>query len=279
MSFDPAKLLSMDPLVTRQRLTERDTMLYAVGVGARELPFIYEEQLVALPTMAAIMGYPGFFWRDSALGIDWSKVLHAEQSIVIHAPLPTSGELRGETRITAIWDKGAAKGSIARSEREIYDERDGTHIATVAMSTFLRGNGGHGGSEGSAPAPHQLPERTADAIVTLPTADNLAEIYRLSGDFNPLHVDPAVARAAGFERPILHGMCTYAIAGRALLASICDNDPARLKRLDVRFSAPVYPGETIETEIWHEDEGKAGFRAKVAERDVVVLTNGYAEFI
>lgn len=278
MAFDPQALLSMEPIVTRQKFSQRDTMLYAVGVGARELEFIYEDGLTALPTMAAIMGYPGFFWRDTALGVDWRKVLHAEQSVVIHAPLPVSGDLRGETRIDAIWDKGADKGSIVRSVREIHDEADERHIATVAMSTFLRGNGGCGGSPGRPPDPRVLPDRPSDETILMPTAANQAEIYRLSGDFNPLHIDPAVARTAGFDRPILHGMCTYAVVGRALLASLCDNDAVRLRRLDARLSAPVYPGETISVEIWRNSANTAAFRAKVAERDVVVLNNGYTEF-
>jgi acyl dehydratase len=280
MTFDPGKLLAMDPIVTHHRLTARDTMLYALGVGADELAFTYEDGLKALPTMAVIMAYPGFFWREPELGIDWKRILHGEQSTEIHAPLPVEGQLRGETKIEAIYDKGADKGAIARAVRRIYDEGAGTHIATATMHTFLRGNGGNGGnggSEGSPPAPHPLPERAADEIVTLATAGNQAAIYRLSGDYNPLHIDPEVAKAAGFDRPILHGLCTYGVAGRALLKALCGNDPARLGRMDVRFSAPVYPGETIETEIWREGNGKAAFRSKVTERDLVVLTNGYAE--
>lgn len=277
MAFDPGKLLAMEPIVTHHELTARDTMLYALGVGADELAFTYEDGLKALPTMAVVMAYPGFFWREPELGIDWKRILHGEQSTILHAPLPIAGRLRGETRIEAIYDKGADKGAIARAVRRIYDEGDGTHIATATMHTFLRGNGGHGGSEGSPPAPHPLPERPADETVTIATAGNQAAIYRLSGDYNPLHIDPEVAKAAGFDRPILHGLCTYGVAGRALLKALCGNDPARLGRMDVRFSAPVYPGETIATEIWREGDGKAAFRSKVTERDLVVLTNGYVE--
>ena len=276
MPLDPDKLLSMPPIVTRHSITPRDTILYALGVGASELPFVFEEQLQALPTMAVVLGYPGFFWRDPALGITWDKILHGEQSTVLHAPLPVEGEIVGETRITNLFDKGAEKGAIALVVREIYDGA-GTHLATSTGTSFLRGDGGFGGSGEGAPKPHVLPERAADQSVTLPTADNLALIYRLSGDTNPLHIDPAVATGAGFKAPILHGLATYGVVGRALLAGVAGNDSARLTRMDCRFSSPVYPGETIVTDIWDEGEGRYGFRSRVAERDVVVLNNGYAE--
>lgn len=278
MTFDPGKLLAMPPIVTRQAMTERDTMLYALGVGATDLRFVYEAGLVALPTMPVIMGYPGFIWRNPELGVDWRRVLHGEQSTVIHAPLPTQANIRGETVIEAIYDKGAEKGSLAVVARRVFDADSGVHLATVRAGTFLRGNGGHGGSEGNPQPPRSVPERPADAIVELSTATNQAVLYRLSGDYNPLHIDPEVAEAAGFPRPILHGLCTYGIAGRALVSALCDHDPAALRRIDVRFSAPVYPGETIVTEVWHLADGAAAFRAKVAERGVVVLNNGYAEF-
>jgi acyl dehydratase len=276
MPLDPDKLLNMPPIVTRHSITPRDTILYALGVGASELPFVFEEQLHALPTMAVVLGYPGFFWRDPALGITWDKILHGEQSTVLHAPLPVKGEIVGETRITDLFDKGAEKGAIALVVREIYDGA-GTHLATSTGTSFLRGDGGFGGSGEGAPKPHVLPERAADQSVTLPTADNLALIYRLSGDTNPLHIDPAVATGAGFKAPILHGLATYGVVGRALLAGVAGNDSARLTRMDCRFSSPVYPGETIVTDIWDEGEGRYGFRSRVAQRDVVVLNNGYAE--
>ena len=292
MPLDPARLLGMEPIVTRQMLTKRDTILYALGVGASELDFVFEERLKALPTMAVVLGYPGFIWRDPAMGVNWQKILHGEQSTILHAPLPVEGEIIGTTRIEALFDKGADKGAIALVTREIHNGA-GTHLATVRGTTFLRGDGGFGGnhrlsspaasgSDGDgAPKPHPLPDRAPYSIVTLPTSPDQALIYRLSGDLNPLHIDPAVATGAGFAAPILHGLATYGIVGRALLAGACNNDPARLTRMDARFSSPVYPGETIETAIW--DEGAAdgrkrlAFRARVVERDLIILTNGYAE--
>lgn len=278
MAIDPDYLLNRDPLIVRQTLSERDTILYALGVGADELDFTFEERLRALPTMAVVLGYPGFIWRDPAMGADWKKILHGEQSITLHRPLPVSGEIIGTNRIAALFDKGADKGAIALVERTIEDGA-GNLLATSTATTFLRGDGGFGGSSEGAPIPHAVPDdRPADMVATLATAANLAMIYRLSGDLNPLHIDPAVAQAGGFERPILHGLATYGVAGRALLAALMDNDPARMKRMDVRFSRPVYPGETIRTEIWHEGAGRAAFRAYSVERETMVLNNGLVEF-
>lgn len=278
MPLDPDKLLGMEPIITRQTLTRRDTILYALGLGADELGFVYEDGLAALPTMPVVLAGPGFLWRNPEYGITWQKILHGEQWLELHAPLPVEGELIGETRIDAIYDKGAAKGALLISSRTIRDA-SGTLIATVSGSSFMRGDGGFGGSSDGAPVPHPVPDRAPDHSVTLPTAPNQAMIYRLSGDYNPLHIDPAVAQAGGFAAPILHGLCSYGIAGRAVLRALCDNDASRLKRFDVRFSAPVYPGETLRTDIWVEGPGRAAFRAVVVERDVMVLNNGYVEHL
>lgn len=276
MPLDPEKLLALPPVVARQTLTRRDTILYALGVGATELDFLFEERLTALPTMAVVLGYPGFFWRDPALGVNWQKILHGEQSTILHAPLPVEGEIVGTTRIAALFDKGAEKGAIALVTREIHDGA-GRHLATVTGTTFLRGDGGFGGQADGAPIPYPTPDRPPDHRVTLPTAANQAIIYRLSGDLNPLHIDPAVARGGGFDAPILHGLATYGVVGRALLAACCDGDPVRFARMDARFSAPVFPGETIETAIWDEGDGRHAFTARVVERDRQVLSHGRLE--
>lgn len=277
MAIDPEALLAREPIVTRQTLSPRDVMLYALGVGAQELPFVYEDGLKVLPTMATVLAYPGFVWKDFDLGADWKKVLHGETSIELHRPLPTEGELVGETRFGPIFDKGAGKGSVCYQTREIRDG-SGELVATVRNSSFLRGDGGQGGSDETQPKPRPIPEREPDEVVTLTTAENQAIIYRLSGDYNPLHIDPAVAQAGGFDRPILHGLATFGVAGRALVRALCNNQTARVKRIDVRFASPVYPGETIRTEVWREGDGKAAFRAIVEERNQIVLNNGYVEF-
>lgn len=285
MPVNPETLLNWPFKDLVHTYTTRDSMLYALGVGAgadpmdeSDLKFVYEDGLAALPTMAVVMGYPGFWLKDEDTGVDWRSVLHGEQGLVIHKPLPTAGTVIGRMRVTGFFDKGAGKGALLLSERQVIDQASGDLLATVTSSSFLRGDGGTGFSTGAAPVPPPLPERAPDAALDLATAPNAALIYRLSGDFNPLHADPKVAAAAGFARPILHGLCTYGVAGRALLKLCCANDPARLKRMDLRFSAPVFPGETIRTEVWREGD-RISFRAKALERDLVVLNNGYAEVV
>ncbi len=283
MPIDYDKLKNWHFPDLEHRYEAKDTILYALGVGCgadpmdrTELPFVYEDGLKALPTMAVVLGYPGFWLKDPNTGVDWRKILHGEQGLVIHKPLPASGTVIGRTRVTEIVDKGPGKGALLYSDREVFDKATGDLLATLTSTTFIRGEGGFGGPSGPAPEPHALPERAPDLAVDLKTLPQAALIYRLSGDYNPLHADPDVATAAGFERPILHGLCTYAVAGRAVLKACCGNDPSRLRRFDLRFSAPVLPGETVRTEIWR-DGSRVSFRARVVERDIVVLNNGLAE--
>lgn len=263
----------------------RDTILYALGLGfgedpvdEQELAYVYEDTLVATPTMAVVLGYPGFWLRDPRTGIDWRKVLHGEQWLSVFKPLPAESKVIGRTHIDQISDKGKGKGAVIYITRDVVDAASGDTLASVGMSTFCRGDGGFGGENLPGPAPAQLPDRAPDHVCDLTTLPRQALIYRLSGDYNPLHADPKVARAAGFERPILHGLATYGLAGRAILRTLCDYDAARLIGLDVRFSAPVYPGETVRFEIW-EEGSEARFRARVTERDnLLVLNNGCARF-
>jgi acyl dehydratase len=282
MHFDYTTLLNWQFEDITHTYSDRDTILYALGLGCgsdpvdkSELHFVYEEKLAALPTMAVVLGYPGFWLKDERTGVDWMKVLHGEQGVILHKPLPASGTVIGKTRVTSIIDKGVDKGSLLFSERDVVDKKTGALLATLKSTTVMRGNGGYGGPNTAVPEPHQLSERSPDIVLDLKTLPQAALIYRLSGDYNPLHADPAVATAAGFERPILHGLCTFGVAGRAILRACCDNEPARLKEMHLRFSAPVYPGETISTEMWRD--GKTiSFRARTLPRDVVVLNNGRA---
>lgn len=266
----------------RQKLTAKDTMLYALGLGLgadpldqRQLRFVYEHDLLALPTMAVVLAPVGFFWKEADVGVDWKKLLHGEQGFVLHKPIPAEGELIGRTRITEIVDKGADKGALAFIERTISDAATGEKIASLTSTSFLRGDGGFGGPSGPPPEPHQLPTRAPDAVFEQKTLPQQALIYRLSGDYNPLHADPEVATHAGFRQPILHGLCSLGVAGHAILRTACDYDPARFKSLKLRFSSPVYPGETIRTEMWI-DGADVSFRARVVERDIIVLNNGLA---
>ena len=284
MAIDYQKLKNWPFRPIEHAYTAKDSMLYALGLGfgadptdRRQLDFVYEEGLKALPTMAVVLASPGFWLKDPGTGVDWKKVLHGEQGLRLHEPLPAAGTVVGTTRIDEIVDKGAGKGALLYSTREIRDKASGKLLAEVASVGFLRGDGGFGGPAGAPRKTQAIPERAPDASVEINTLPQSALIYRLSGDFNPLHADPEVARAAGFERPILHGLCTYGVAGHALLKLVCDYDAARLTRMDVRFSAPVYPGETIRTEIWTEGDGRLAVRCTVPERKTVVLNNGYAE--
>jgi acyl dehydratase len=238
---------------------------------------VFEEpELVALPTMAAVLGTSGFWFRDPATGVDWKQVLHGEQGIELHRPLPAATTVLAQTRVTEVIDKGEGRGALIYSRREIRDKHSGEPLATLSSTTVARGNGGFGGPATAQPRPHTLPEREPDAVCDLPTVPQAALVYRLSGDPNPLHADPAVARAAGFNAPILHGLCTLGIAGHAVLRTCCDYDPARFGSLQLRFSAPVYPGETIRTEMWRDGE-VVSFRSLALERNVTVLNNGRVE--
>jgi acyl dehydratase len=284
MAIDYEKLKNWHFDDTEQAYTTKDSILYALGLGLgadpldeNQLRFVYEDGIAALPTMSVVLAGPGFWLKQPETGVDWVKVLHGEQGIQVHQPLPPEGTVIGRTRVTEIIDKGAGKGALILSEKLLLDQATGAKLATTASTTFARGDGGFGGPTGPAPEPHPMPERAPDAHCDLPTLPQAALIYRLSGDFNPLHADPKVAQAGGFKAPILHGLCTLGVAGHALLKLCCDYDPTRFRSLRLRFSSPVYPGETIRTEIWREGDGVVSFRARVMERDVVVLNNGRAD--
>jgi acyl dehydratase len=265
-----------------QTYTGKDSILYALGVGyghdpmdEAQLRFVYEKNLLAAPTMPVVLGYPGFWMKDPAAGIDWVKIVHGEQALRLHRPIPAAGTVIGRTRVKAVVDKGRDKGALVILERSITDKASGVLLATLDHTTFCRGDGGFGKGDAAPPPPPAVPEGTPDASCDLPTLPQAALIYRLCADPNPLHAEPAVARAAGFSRPILHGLCTYGVAGHAILRTFCNYEPEKLSGLSVRFSAPVYPGETIRTEMWRRG-GTILFRSRAIERDVVVLNNGVA---
>ncbi|WP_399680153.1 MaoC/PaaZ C-terminal domain-containing protein [Xenophilus sp.] len=271
----------------RHAYTAKDSILYALGVGfgadpldAQELRYVYEKDLVAVPTMAAVLASPGFWMRErTELGIDFVRLVHGEQSVVLHRPLPGAATLVGESRVARIVDKGEGKGAVMHVEKTLTDEADGGLVATVEQVLFLRGDGGfskHGGGDAPAPAAAEPPAGPPDITLALPTRADAALLYRLSGDINPLHVDPAVAAKAGFPRPILHGLATYGNACRGILAGCCGHDAARLRSIRARLTSPVYPGETLLLECWRLGAEEVAFRARVQERDVQVLANGRA---
>lgn len=265
----------------RQSYTEKDSLLYAVSLGfgqdpldAGQLRFAYEGDLQAVPTMPAILCHPGAWSSDPAFGITRAKVVHGEQRVFLHAPLPPAAELVAQAQITAVEDKGD-KGALIHVLRTMRDAASGAAIASVLHSTFCRADGGFGGGFGTPPTAHKLPDREPDLIIAIETRPEAALLYRLNIDRNPLHADPAYAQRAGFSRPILHGLCSYGLAARALLAGFLDYDATLLRSIECRFSAPVFPGETISFELWRDGD-IASFRAIVREREAKVLDAGRA---
>lgn len=259
----------------------RDAIIYALGVGAGldteidEVGFLYERQFQVLPTMALVLGTPGFWPMDPSCGLDWINILHGEQRLTLFQPLDPAGTLLGETAVTDIADKGAGKSALVRAVKTL-KTLSGAMVAEATETWVVRGAGGFGGERelpGDALPP--VPDRAPDFVVTLPTSVTQAATYRLSGDRNPLHIDGATARSAGLDRPILHGLSTLGIAARALIHACCNGDATHLSSIAARFTAPVYPGETITTEIW-KIEGTLQFRSSITERQLAVLGHGIA---
>ncbi|MDR5744951.1 MaoC/PaaZ C-terminal domain-containing protein [Caballeronia sp. LZ029] len=288
MAIDYQKLKNWPFDDVHQTYTERDSALYALSVGfgvdpldTRALKFTYGPEMAVAPTMAAVLGFPGQWMRNPESGIDYVKVVHGEQRVTLMRPLPAAATIIGRTRVQSIVDKGEGKGAQVLMSRDVIDASNGEVLARVEQLNFCRGDGGFTARgqphDAPLPAPSAVPETQADIVCDLPVRAEGALLYRLNGDVNPLHVDPATARAAGFERPVLHGLATYGIAGHAILRAVCGYDAARLRMLYTRFSSPAFPGETIRVEIWRQSGTALRFRARSVERDVVVLNNGEAE--
>jgi acyl dehydratase len=259
--------------------TDRDSMLYALGIGMGqdpmnldELPFVYESGLKGVPTMATCMSWGGGP-SVGDMGINYMLVVHGEQSVEIHKPLPTEATITTDGKVLGVFDKGEGKGAVIVIETTMSDAKNGDKLATLTSSIFARGDGGFGGPSEGAPTPHKVPEREPDASLDFATKEDQALIYRLSGDRNPLHADPGIAKMAGFPRPILHGLCTYGITCRAVMQAFADMDPAKIKSHAIRFSSPVFPGETITVDLWRDGD-VVSFEARVKDRDVVVAKNG-----
>ncbi|MEP9386035.1 MaoC/PaaZ C-terminal domain-containing protein [Mesorhizobium sp. KR9-304] len=254
------------------------TMLYGLAAGMSadpldrtELPFVTENGLRALPSMATVIAWDDTWLASS--GVDVDRVVHGEQRITLHKPLAPMARLSSAMRIVDVYDKGEGRGAVLYVRTDLTDLSDGQALATLHSTVFARGDGGFGGAQGNPPPLVPVPDSPCDLAIDLATQPNQALFYRLLGDRNPLHSDPDFARSVGFERPILHGLCTYAIATRAVVKGLCAHDPARVAHLEARFTAPVFPGETITTELWRTAEGGA-FRARVAARESIVLDRG-----
>ncbi|MBY5392850.1 MaoC/PaaZ C-terminal domain-containing protein [Rhizobium leguminosarum] len=280
MSIDAKQLLAYTVEDIHQTYTPKDCAFYALSVGLgldpldeRRLAFVDPNrgagQLV-LPSMALVLGYPGFWLVRPHTTIDPTRILHGTQSVVWHRPLPTKGDVTGKTRITQLIDRGEGKHGMIVSERDIIDTATGGLYATLKQIHVLRGQGGFGGDTDPLPPPHQLPRIEPAWFIDVPTGPDQALLYRLNGDLFALHADPEMARKSGFQRPILHGMCVAGIATQVLMRLLAKDDPSRLKSIEMRFSAPIYPGETVRIEAWAD----GSFRARCVERDEIILDNG-----
>jgi acyl dehydratase len=268
-----------------QTVTARDAMLYALGIGfgddpldPRALKYVYEKDLEVFPTMAITLCYPGS--RPDlveAPKINMRKTLHVFQGFELFKSIPLGRELVGKTRLTGIYDKGASRGVLWTYENEIMDSVAGERVCLLQGASMCLEGGGAGGPTGKSRPVRQLPDRAADHVCMAKTLPQAALIYRLSGDYNPFHVDPDMARAGGFDRPILHGRCTYGIAGRAIMEKIGDDRGTTIAAMEGRFTSSVFPGETIRTEIWEEGD-EVLFRCATLERGKIVLDHGYVRW-
>ena len=280
MGLNYERIMAYRPADIPVHYGAHECMLYALGIGlgmdplnAGELKFVYERAgLEAFPTMAVVLGWPGRM-TDPAFGIDDRLVVAGDLKVVLHRPLAPAARLLSRPRVKEVIDKGSGNAAIILNTRDLIAD-DGKPVATVDSSTFARKHGGFGG-QATETVPHAVPTTAPEKTCELPTPLNLALLYRLNGDENPLHADPERAKVAGFDRPILHGAASFGIAAHAILRVCADYRPERLKSIEARFSRPVFPGETIRTEMWPERE-RISFQCRVAGRDEIVLSNGLA---
>lgn len=255
----------------------KDCLLYALGVGAGrdELAFTTENTAgvpqAVLPTFAVVVG--GGHLPPEVGSVDLSRLVHGEEALELAGPLPVEGRISTTIEVAGIWDKGS--GALVVSEARSVDAVTGSWLFTTRSSAFVRGEGGWGGSRGPSGNRFLPPERQPDEVVTYETAPDQALLYRLSGDRNPLHSDPAFAAKAGFECPILHGLCTYGFTGRALLRALCGSDPARMTGMEGRFRAPVYPGDLLTVSMWVDGDGRGAVYRTETQRGEVVVDAGH----
>lgn len=281
MPLNADAILAKEIPETELILSDRDCMLYALSLGLcadpldrRELPYVYEDALQIFPTMPVILGHPGSWMADPALGITRAKVVHGAQSLVTHAPLRIGIPIRARNRVVEVIDKGKDRGAIIVTERTLTEAASGRLLSEMTSLVFCRADGGFGGNaNGTSASAPPVPARNPDAGCEWSVAPSSALLYRLNGDRNPLHADPDFARRAGFDRPILHGLCTYGMAAVALWRM--RKEGITLKSISARFSQPVFPGENLRLECWDEPDGLR-FRVRAAGRDAVVLDAGLA---
>lgn len=277
MPLDPDHLMSYPVPPVTQTYTEKDSAFYALTLGIGQDPLDRAAlkfvggagPVAAFPSMPLVLGHPGFWLARPDTGVDAVRLVHGEQSFEILKPFASAGTVTGTTRVTGLVDKGEGKGALLYSEKELVDET-GAVFARTQSTTFLRGDGGFGKSTTDARKAPKLPESEPDLTVDAETRPEQALYYRWNGDDNPLHCDPEVAKQAGFDRPILHGLCTYGVAARALVGAVFGWAPDGLKKMSGRFTAPVYPGDRLQVMIWKD----GFFRVVRAGDGKVVLDNG-----
>lgn len=258
--------------------SDRDSMLYALGLGfgsnprdRHELAYVIDAPIPkTVPTMASVL-IPGGFLADC--GWDYRQVLRAGESLDLYRPLPAAADLLANRCVTAVYDRGGDAGAEIVIRSEVRLAKDDAALFTLDSSLIARADGGFGGPAAPAPAPHDMPARGPDLRCETPTRPDQALLFRLTGDRNPLHTDREVAQEAGFHTPLLHGRCIYGIACRAILATICEYDHTLITSFAARFSAPVYPGDTVTTDMW-QDRNVVSFRCSVKSRDSTVVSNG-----
>lgn len=286
MTLNVRQLLDKRFPEVEQTYGKTDCIRYALSLGLgmdpcddRQLRYVYEEcegGLRALPAMASVLSYAGHWSRDPALGLDWKRILHGEQRVRLHRPIPTEGRVVARTRITDVVDKGRDKGAVLYARREISDVLTHQPLATVTMVTVARGDGGRGGHGDGLPPLPDVPPRTPDAVEDFALSPQAALLYRLAGDLNPLHAEPRVAKQAGYERPILHGLCMFGLATWQAVELACGGDVERVRGLAGRFTAPLYPGEALRTQVWREGTS-VRFRVLVPARGATVFDRGLIE--
>lgn len=278
MPLDPTHLLTLRDRGERATYSDRDVMLYALAIGmARdpldqaELRYVTERAgLRVLPTFATILPTLGFL---DDCGWDFAQVVHGEERLTLHRPPGPAGELLLDSRVIRVADKGQDHGAAVEVEIRATRAGDGEPVFTIQRTLIARRDGGFGGPRQPLPPPHPLPSRPPDLDCRTATRQDQALLYRLCGDRNPLHADPAAAEQAGFGRPILHGLATLGIACHAVLRTICEYDPTLITAFDGRFTAPVVPGDTLVTEMW-QDADIVSFRVRAQERGILVLNHG-----
>jgi 3-hydroxyacyl-CoA dehydrogenase/3a,7a,12a-trihydroxy-5b-cholest-24-enoyl-CoA hydratase len=256
--------------------TDRDVILYALGVGAGtdELQYVYEQApLKVIPTFGVVPAFPALMGLNTLMTFNPIMLLHGEQRIEIRKPFPPKGSVTTTGKIRNIWDKGS--GAVVVIDAETTDEK-GDVLCVNTFGAFLRGEGGFGGERGPSGPRNVPPERAPDAVVEMATLPQQAAIYRLSGDRNPLHIDPNFAKMAGYDRPILHGLCSFGHVARAVIQKFCGGDSDKLKDLEVRFAGPVFPGETLVIEMWRDSDTRVLLQVKTAQRGEVCLSSGAA---